>query len=60
MIPDFLKNRKIYEVSPSNIIAGTSFRGDMEKNMLEIINYCIENNVILFLHFIEICVKIIV
>lgn len=49
MVPDFLKYKKIYEVSPFNIIAGTSFRGDMEKNMLEIINYCIENNTILFI-----------
>jgi len=48
-VPKFLIDKKIYEVTPFSIVAGTSFRGDLEKNMKEILDYCLENDVILFI-----------
>lgn len=49
IVPDFLKDKKIYEVSAYSIVAGTTYRGDLEKNMKEILDYCVTNNIILFI-----------
>lgn len=48
-VPSFLKDKIIYEVHMSSILAGTKYRGDFENNMKEVINYAIRNNAILFI-----------
>ena len=48
-VPSFLKDKIIYEVHMSNILAGTKYRGDFENNMKEVINFAIKNNAILFI-----------
>ena len=49
MVPDFLKDTPIFETSASRILAGTSYRGTMESNMLTILNYIKEQKAILFI-----------
>lgn len=48
-VPRFLKDKKIVEVDISNIISGTNYRGDLEKNFEALVNYAIKNNAILFI-----------
>jgi len=37
-VPDFLKNKIIYQLDPNAVIAGTRFRGDFEEKMQNILN----------------------
>ena len=49
MVPNFLKSTPIFETSTSRILAGTSYRGTMEENMLTILNYIKKKKAILFI-----------
>ncbi len=48
-VPNFLKNKIIYEVHMANILAGTKYRGALEENLQEIFDFVIKNNAILFI-----------
>lgn len=48
-VPNFLKDKTIYEVHMSSLLAGTKYRGDFENNMKEIMEYAIKNNAVLFI-----------
>lgn len=48
-VPEFLKNRKIIEVSSCELVAGTKYLGELEKKVLSLINYVKEHNAILFI-----------
>ena len=48
-VPPFLKDRIIFEIIPNEIIAGTRYRGDLEQNIKEIVDFCLRNNAILFI-----------
>lgn len=48
-VPNFLKDKPIYEVNMSNIIAGTNLRGDFEKNMKEVMDMALKYNMLLFI-----------
>lgn len=49
IVPNFLKDRIIYEVHMSSILAGTRYRGSFEENMKEVLDYAINNNAIIFM-----------
>lgn len=48
-VPDFLKDKLIFEISVISAIAGTKYRGDLENNMKEILDFCQRNKLILFI-----------
>lgn len=48
-VPNFLRDKKIYEVHMSNLLAGTKYRGDFENNMREVMEYAKAYNAILFI-----------
>ena len=48
-VPRALKNRIILEVAPSELVAGKHFVGDFEKIVKELIDICLDNDVILFI-----------
>ena len=48
-VPLFLKDRLILEVRPNSLVAGKSYVGEFQKALDELINICIDNNVILFI-----------
>ena len=48
-VPSFLKDKMIYEIHMSNILAGTEYRGSFEDNMMEIFNFAINNEAIIFI-----------
>ena len=48
-VPSFLKDKTIYEVHMSSLLAGTKYRGDFENNMKEVMEYAIKNNAVLFI-----------
>ncbi len=48
-VPDFLKNRMILEVVPSEIVAGCKYVGEFEQVMVDLIDSCKKNNAILFI-----------
>ena len=48
-VPSILRNKLILEVSPSELIAGKSYVGDFEKVLKELVEVCLDNDVILFI-----------
>ena len=48
-VPDYLKKQIIIEINPSSLIAGTKYRGTFEEKIKKIFDYCIENNIIVFI-----------
>lgn len=57
-VPDDLKDKKIFSVSMSSLIAGTKYRGDFEEKVHELINYCKnDSNIILFIDEIHTIMK---
>ena len=49
-VNDFLKDKQIIEVSLTSLVAGTTYRGEFEENMTNLIRECRENpEVILFI-----------
>lgn len=48
-VPNFLKGKKIVEVDVGEILAGTEYRGFLEKKVMAIIKYVLDNNAILFI-----------
>jgi ATP-dependent Clp protease ATP-binding subunit ClpA len=56
-VPDKLKNKTLFEINLSALLAGTNFRGDFEKRFQNIIEFVKENeNIILFIDEIH-CLK---
>lgn len=43
-VPNFLKNKKIYELNISSLVAGTEYRGTLDKKINKVIDYVIEND----------------
>lgn len=48
-VPKFLKDKIIVEINPSQVVAGTRYRGDFEEKLEGILTKCIENDFILFI-----------
>ncbi|MBN2612323.1 MAG: ATP-dependent Clp protease ATP-binding subunit [Bacteroidales bacterium] len=48
-VPEGLKNRTIFELSISSLIAGAKYRGDFEDRLNTILQNAIQNNIILFI-----------
>lgn len=48
---NWLKNKTIFSLNTSNLVAGTKYRGDFEEKLKKIINFCIKNKgkIILFI-----------
>lgn len=56
-VPEKLKNKTIYEINLSALLAGTNFRGDFEKRFQNIIEFVkVNENIILFIDEIH-CLK---
>lgn len=49
MVPNFLLNKTIIEVSVNDMVSGTTYRGDFEKRVKEIIELCVKTGAILFI-----------
>lgn len=57
-VPDFLKNKVIYQLDPASLIAGTRYRGDMEEKLKNICNVLKDTpNAIMFIDEIHTIVK---
>lgn len=57
-VPDFLLNLKIVQISVSDLVAGTHYRGDMESRMKRVIEEATADpNLVLFLDEIHLAVK---
>ena len=48
-IPNFLKDKLVFELNLSNALAGTRYRGDFEKNITDVLDFVRKNNAILFI-----------
>lgn len=48
-VPSFLNNKVIVEVSASDLLAGTRYRGDLEEKLKKLFETAEENNLILFI-----------
>lgn len=48
-VPEFLKNKIILEVMPSDISAGCQYTGDFEENMKNLMKICQKHDLILFI-----------
>lgn len=48
-VPSVLKNKIILEISPSELVAGKKYVGDFEETIKELVEMCIENDIILFI-----------
>lgn len=49
MVPKFLRNQVIVEASINDLVAGTTYRGDFEKRVKEILELCVKSGAILFI-----------
>lgn len=50
LVPERLKNARIFEINLTSVLAGASLQGEFEKRMINIINYIkAEPNIILFI-----------
>ncbi len=49
LVPDFLLNRIIYEVTPNDVVAGCRYVGEFEESMNMVLEICEKYNVILFI-----------
>ncbi|MBN1969962.1 MAG: AAA family ATPase [Candidatus Delongbacteria bacterium] len=43
-VPDFLKEKNIYSINMSSVVAGTKYRGEFEKRLKEIIEELVSND----------------
>ena len=48
-VPNFLKNKIIYEVNPNEVVAGCSLVGQFEENMTKLMRLCDKYNLIVFI-----------
>ena len=48
-VPRALRDKIILEVSPTELVAGKNYVGDFEKIIKDLVNMCLENDVILFI-----------
>ncbi len=48
-VPNFISNKKILEITSSEFVAGTKFRGQFEEKFTKIMNYAKSENCILFI-----------
>lgn len=48
-VPNFLRNQLIYELRVNNAIAGARYRGDFEEKIKQIIEICLERNLVIFI-----------
>ena len=48
-VPNFLKNKLIYEVYVDSLLRGTKYRGDFEANLNDVTQFAKRNNTILFI-----------
>lgn len=48
-VPNFLKGKKIIEINPTSLVAGTQFRGTFERKLVKIIELCLREDIILFI-----------
>lgn len=48
-VPNFLKDRIVFEINPGQVVAGCKYVGDFEKNMTECMKLCKKHNVIAFI-----------
>ena len=48
-VPNFLKDRIVFEINPGQVVAGCNCVGDFEKNMTECMKLCKKHNVIAFI-----------
>lgn len=48
-VPNFLKERIILEVNPSNIVAGCQYVGMFEENMTKLMELCVKLDIIVFI-----------
>ena len=48
-VPNFLKDKLVFEINPGQVVAGCTYVGDFEKNMNECMNLCKKHNVIAFI-----------
>ena len=48
-VPEFLKNRIVFEINPAQVVSGCNLVGDFEENMNELMKLCIKHNVIAFI-----------
>jgi len=57
-VPDFLKNKKIFELSINSTVAGTQYRGTFEEKLNKILDYIKDDgNIILFIDEIHMMVN---
>lgn len=52
-VPEFLKNKIIIEVNPSELVAGTKYAGTFEEKIKELMEICKKNDAILFIDNID-------
>ena len=48
-VPNFLKDKLVFEINPGQVVAGCNFVGDFEKNMNECMDLCKKYSVIAFI-----------
>ena len=48
-VPSFLKDRIVFEINPSQVVAGCRYVGEFEENMAKCMNLCKKHNVIAFI-----------
>lgn len=48
-VPDILKNKNIFQIDLAAIVAGTSFRGEFESRLKEILSEAEEKNAVIFI-----------
>lgn len=48
-LPKALQKKKLVEINIGNLISGTKYRGDLERKLYYVIDYCKKNSAILFI-----------
>lgn len=48
-VPNFLKNKIIFEINPNDLVAGCQYVGQFEKKMKDLMSLCDNENIILFI-----------